>query len=114
MKGVKVRLPKKTHWDIRWKFNMFLYGVICLGLGALIAYSVMTMQYVNEIQAQAHRMDGALDVVNQTLKDYTDDRDTIIKSFAEMESRFTRLEHMMRVPRSARRETWRRLEDQDK
>ncbi len=89
---------------------MFLYGVLCVLIGALITIFVMTDAQVSKMVQQTKQLEQTLVDMDDTLDKYINDRDTIIKSFAEMESRFTRLEHMMRVPRSARRETWKELE----
>jgi hypothetical protein len=111
MKGVKVKIPE-VKWDIRWEINMLLYGCVCLGIGVLLGIQVLTLQQNKDILKQAKAMEAQVEAMQKVVDQYVNDRDTVIRSFREIESRLTRHELLMRVPRSERRETWKELEEE--
>jgi len=93
--------------------QLFLYGLLCVFVGALCSLFIMQVYIVDNLQDQVHQTEQDLFRCADVLHLYTSDRDTIMRQFADMESRFTRMEHLMHIPRSERHGAWKEMvEDQ--
>jgi len=92
-------------------FHLFMYGVICMALGGLISFFVMTNYEVSKLQQTSNQM--ILEVENMVeLREYikefkqlTDDR------FLETDGQVRRLTHIMRVKPAERIEAAERYDN---
>ena len=56
-------------------------------------------------------MEVDLNSCAEVVREYVKDRETIIQQFKDMEARFTRMEHLMAIPRAERHGAWREMEE---
>jgi hypothetical protein len=89
-----------------------LFSLMCTLIGVLLGIHITLVKTTDDLRASVNQVDDRLEDMQDVVKDYVSDRAIILESFQEIEARLLRHEHLMRVPRSERRETWRQLEEE--
>lgn len=110
---LNLKYPKKAASEFRHGLNIIMYGVICAGLGAVCMFFITHVQLAQEMKIKSLQLEKDINKCADVVKEYVEDRKTILRQFADMEARFTRIEHLMHIPRSERHGAWKDMvEDQ--
>ena len=88
------------------------FALVCILCGALCMNAVHSYYEAKEIQYEFTQIEQDVNKCADVVHVYLSDRDTIMKQFADMESRFTRMEHLMHIPRSERHGAWKEMGDE--
>jgi hypothetical protein len=95
---------------VSWTVNFVLYTFLVFGCGVGFGIHFRVNQELQKSETIVRQVKPRLDEMRALVDEYVSDREIVIEAFKEIEARLTRHEHLMRIPRSERREKWRELE----
>ena len=95
MSGIKLKLAPV-------EFPMLLYFLNTLFVGAALAIVIVLLMAVKDQRTLITELTTDLDTLHETIDTYRTSMQLYQKSFHEIESRFTRIEHSMWLSRGAR------------
>lgn len=108
----RVKYPKDAAGKLRGFFNLVLFGLLCTGVGSMCTLFVLMHLQTQEVKLKSRQMESDLNSCAEVVREYIKDRKVILQQFKDMEARFTRMEHLMAIPRSERHGAWREMEEE--
>ena len=96
MKGIKLKRVEPV------EFPLIMYFLNTLFVGAAITLATVLYMAVSDQKAIILRQEKQLEKLLDTTQVYRDNMEISQKTFHEIESRFTRIEHMMWISRGKR------------
>lgn len=109
VKGINVKWSKEQASRLHHEFNVVMFGILCFMIGCVCALFLSHVQIAKELKSRSIQMENDLNQCADMVHEYISDRQTIMKQFADMEARFTRMEHLMHIPRAQRMGAWREM-----
>jgi hypothetical protein len=105
MKMMTVRIPTTG--------LLAVFALICMLCGAVLTIATLGYLEGERLKAKSIQLEKDVNRAADVVHQYINDRAIIMKQFADMEARFTRMEHMMHIPRAERHGAWKAMvEDQ--
>jgi len=108
----KIKYSKEAANKLRYFFNIMLFGVLCAGIGVLCTLFILAHIEAEDMKRKARQMVVDVNRCAEVAREYTENRDVIMQQFADMEARFTRIEHLMRIPRAERHGAWKKMREE--
>lgn len=91
---------------------MLSFALVCVLCGAVVMNAVHSHYAVQEAQVKAQQLEKDVFKCADAVHEYINDRTIIMRQFADMEARFTRMEHLMHIPRAERHGAWKAMVDE--
>lgn len=111
---VTVRLKKARWCYLKRRLFMFfrqvMFALVCMMIGVLVMSMYYSRNMAEQARDKAFQLETDVNNCGDVVKDYIYDRAVIMRQFADMEARFTRMEHLMHIPRSERHGAWKEME----
>ena len=101
MKMLTVRIPPTG--------LLMAFALVCMLCGCVLTIAVVGYLEGERLKAKTIGMEQDINHCADVVHQYISDRTIIMKQFADMESRFTRNEWLMHIPRSERHGAWKAM-----